>query len=170
MKKLLILLMFIANTVTAQNNITWYRISTDTILNPNPFSTTNTIKTGYYNINPKNGIQNRWAGTNWVVDSVFRSQTVNTTTNITNTIYGAGSDFTPEQYGAINANLTFSQKGISQDTINIKYPGIGATINDNIDWAAWQMAIRQACLIGGGVSEGRNLLSWVKIFNSREDF
>jgi hypothetical protein len=148
MKKLLIALMLIANSAIAQNTITWFRITRDTVLSTNPFSTTNTIKTGYYNINPRTGIQNRWSGSAWVSDTLFKTTVVNnTTTNIT----GSSSMISPEMFGAVNANQTFAQRGISQDTINSRYPGIGATINDNIDWAAWQMAVRQACLIGGGV-------------------
>lgn len=150
MKKLLITLMLIVNTAMAQNTITWYRITADTTLSTNPFSTTNTIKTGYYNINPKTGLQSRWSNGVWVTDSLLKGQKGDTgPAGSAGT--GTGTEFTPEMFGAVNANQTFLQKGISQDTINAKYPGIGATVNDNIDWAAWQMAVRQACLIGGGV-------------------
>jgi len=150
MKKLIIALMLIANSAIAQNTFTWYRITSDTTLIANPFSTSNTIKTGYYNINPKNGIQSRWTGTAWVTDSLLKGQKGDIGPAGGNSS-GSSIEYSPEMFGAVNANLTFAQKGITQDTINSRYPGMNFTTADLIDWAAWQMAVKQACLIGGGV-------------------
>lgn len=43
---------------------------------------------------------------------------------------------TPENYGAVGADITFSQANHTQEYINSTYPGISAGLNDNIDWAA----------------------------------
>jgi|GEM_PF-3113250 len=50
----------------------------------------------------------------------------------------------PDNYGAIHQDKTFAQIGKDQAYINQKYPGIGATVNDPVDWAAWQMAVNDA--------------------------
>ena len=159
---LLVVLLLISTLSFGQRTITWYRITTDTsILNYSPFGTGNTVKTGYYNINPLTGEQYRYTGnTTWVKDSLFKSLSLKDTVFIVtkDTIYisssdgsGGGADYTPEQYGAIRANQTFAQRGITQDTINARYPGMGFTTSDFVDWAAWQMAVKQASLNGGGV-------------------
>jgi len=149
MKKLslLILILLISTFVEAQRTINWYRVTADTAqLNYNPSATLNTIKMSYYNINPITGEQYRHTGNGvWVQDSVFKVGT--TEIDLT----GNATDWAPEQFGAINANLTFYQKGISQTMITSLYPGIGATPSDNVDWAAWQMAIKMATTNGGSV-------------------
>jgi hypothetical protein len=162
-KQLLLAVLLLTSTLSfGQKTITWYRITNDTsTLNYNPFGTGNIIKTGYYNINPKTGDQYRYTGsTTWVKDSLFKSLSLKDTVFIVtkDTIYisssggsGGGADYTPEQYGAIRANQTFAQRGITQDTINALYPGMGFTTSDLVDWAAWQMAVKQATLNGGGV-------------------
>ena len=165
MKKIVTLLMltllfFVSN---AQKTITWYRITNDTsTLNYNPFTSTNITKTGYYNINPKTGEQRRYnGGTSWVVDSLFgKGQSIKDTVYLftKDTVYISSSGgvsvdvvYSPEQYGAIRANQTFAQRNINQDTINARYPGMGFTTSDYVDWAAWQMAVKQATLYGGTV-------------------
>lgn len=142
----LLFLILICGNAQAQRTIQWYRLTADTsTLNYNPFLTGNTIKMSYYNINPNTGEQYRYAGSSgWVKDSIFRLP-------LTVETGQAGADWTPEQFGAINANQTFSQRGISQAAIDALYPGIGATVSDNIDWAAWQMAVYKATSLGGGV-------------------
>lgn len=50
----------------------------------------------------------------------------------------------PDAYGAVHNNTTFAQAGKNQSYINANYPNTGATVNDYIDWAAWQMAVNQA--------------------------
>lgn len=167
-------LVLITTSIQAQTQVNWFRLLTDTVTPTyNPFSTSNTIRMGYYNVNPKTGVQHRHVGNGvWVIDSVFKNSstprrdtlviinkdTVFFTTkdtvfisspSIINT--GAGVDYTPEQYGAIRANQTFAQRGIIQDTINARYPGMGFTTSDFVDWAAWQMAVKQATLNGGTV-------------------
>jgi len=174
LKKLLILALALLTTnLYSQTQVNWFRITTDTITPTyNPFLTSNTIKMGYYNVNPKTGEQHRHIGNGvWAVDSVFKSSTpIKDTVVIINkdTVYfvtkdtiflsspaisgtSSGGDYTPEQFGAIRANQTFAQRGISQDTINARYPGMGFTTSDLVDWAAWQMAVKQASLNGGGV-------------------
>jgi len=143
----LIAIILCSNNVIAQRAINWYRVLSDTTeLNYNPFSSTNTIKMGYYNINPINGKQHRHIGNGvWVEDSLFKGQETNITIN------GTAIEYSPEQFGAVRQNLTFAQLGISQSTINSNYPGINATISDNVDWAAWQMAIKLATSNGGTV-------------------
>ena len=47
----------------------------------------------------------------------------------------------PESYGAVHNNITFAQQGKTQAWVDANYPGIGATVNDMIDWAAWQMVV-----------------------------
>lgn len=145
LKKLILpfLLLFNLN-VFCQNTITWYRLTADSsTLNYNPF-VGNTIKTSYYNINPKTGEQKRYIGNStWVVDSLFTQNTP-----MSNVV---SIDYSPEQFGAVNSNITFAQKGIDQTTINSNYPGIGANTSDNIDWAAWQMAVKMATTNGGTV-------------------
>jgi len=47
----------------------------------------------------------------------------------------------PDQFGAVHQNRTFATAGISQATINANYPGTGAVTTDQIDWAAWQLAV-----------------------------
>lgn len=149
MKKLGLLFAFllVLTSANAQKTVNWYRVTADTgQLNYNPSATGNTIKMSYYNVNPVTGEQYRHVGNGvWVQDSVFKVGTREID------LTGNASDWTPEQFGAINANLTFSQKGISQTMINSLYPGIGATVSDNVDWAAWQMAIKSATANGGGV-------------------
>lgn len=54
----------------------------------------------------------------------------------------------PDNYGAEHSNLTFERVGITQEEINRNYFGIGATIQDNIDWAAWQLAVNEAAVSG----------------------
>lgn len=54
----------------------------------------------------------------------------------------------PEKYGAVHANKTFVQDGKTQSYIDTNFPGIGATVNDPIDWAAWQMAANEATSTG----------------------
>lgn len=149
MKKLILFFTLITNLAIGQTNLTWYRITSDTVLNQNPFSTTNIIRTGYYNINPKTGIQNRWSNGTWVLDSLFSRKS--DTVYISTSSGGVFVDYSPEQYGAIRANQTFAQRGINQDTINSRYPGMGFTTSDFIDWAAWQMAVKQATANGGTV-------------------
>ena len=188
--KLLLILVFITTNLYSQTNVNWLRITTDTITPTyNPFSNSNIIKTGYYNVNPKTGQQHRHIGNGvWKIDSVFKGTTsvskdtvvivnkdtlffiTKDTVIISNidTIYfvtkdtlyinspgnisiSNSVDYTPEQYGAIRANQTFAQRGISQDTINARYPGMGFTTVDFVDWAAWQMAVKQATLNGGTV-------------------
>jgi hypothetical protein len=148
MKNIILSITFVILSVfaNAQNNITWYRITRDTnALNYNPFATNNVVKTGYININPKTGVQMRYiSGTTWTPDTLIKIASSN------NQIYSS-TENSPEAYGAVGANLTFAQKGINQDTINAKYPGIGATSSDNIDWAAWQMAVKNAGINGGSV-------------------
>lgn len=57
----------------------------------------------------------------------------------------------PDKYGAVHALKTFSQDGKNQAYIDANYPGIGATVNDQIDWAALQMAFNDACDNGKGL-------------------
>ncbi len=54
----------------------------------------------------------------------------------------------PEKFGATHLNQTFAQANKDQNYINANFPGIGATVNDPIDWAAWQMATNEAGLTG----------------------
>lgn len=144
---LLSVLLVFSNNVLAQRTINWYRVLTDTAqLNYNPFSGSNTIKMGYYNINPKTGQEHRHVGNGvWVEDSLFKQEANSLIVN------GTSIDYSPEQFGAVRQNVTFSQLGITQSTINTNYPGIGATVADNVDWAAWQMAIKIASSQGGCV-------------------
>lgn len=148
MRKLtLICLVLLVSTLTnAQKQINWYRVTADTgVLNYNPFSNTNTIKMGYYNINPITGEQRRYSGGDtWVVDSIFKI-------NTGNIVNSTATDYSPEQFGAVRSNQTFAQRGITQTIIDQMYPGMGVTTSDFIDWAAWQMAVKQATLNGGGV-------------------
>jgi hypothetical protein len=147
LKSLLVLLFILwSNSIFAQKTISWYRITVDTNqLDYNPFSGSNTIKMGYYNINPKTGQEHRHVGNGvWVEDSLFRDESSNVINN--NSV-----QYSPEQFGAVRQNVTFAQLGISQSTINTNYPGTGATVADNVDWAAWQMAVKSATLNGGSV-------------------
>lgn len=57
----------------------------------------------------------------------------------------------PDKYGAVHQTKTFAQAGKDQTYINTNYPGIGATVNDQIDWAALQMAVNEACSKGKGL-------------------
>lgn len=142
----LCLTIFFVNNVFSQKTINWYRILNDTSqLNYNPFLNTNVIKMGYYNINPNTGVEHRHIGNGvWVEDSLFKDNS-----SIQNNLVQL--DYSPEQYGAIRQNKTFAQLGISQAIINSKFPGIGATTSDNVDWAAWQMAVKEASTNGGSV-------------------
>jgi hypothetical protein len=148
LKKLILscLLTLVSLSVFSQNTITWYRVTSDSSnLNYNPF-VGNTIKTSYYNINPKTGEQKRYIGNSiWVVDSLFAQKSTPVTSN------SISLDYSPEQFGAVNSNITFAQKGIDQTTVDLTYPGIGANTSDNIDWAAWQMAVKMATTNGGSV-------------------
>lgn len=147
MKKLTaLILVLLSLSASGQKTIQWYRLTADTTqLNYNPFQTGNTIKMSYYNINPVTGEQHRYSGSSgWVKDSIFRLP-------LTVETGQGGSDWTPEQFGAVGQNQTFSQLGISQEAITALYPGIGATPSDNVDWAAWQMAVNRATTLGGGV-------------------
>ena len=61
-------------------------------------------------------------------------------------IVGGGGEvsntyLTPDAYGAVHSNTTFAQQGKSQARVDANYPNIGATVNDMIDWAAWQMVV-----------------------------
>jgi hypothetical protein len=47
----------------------------------------------------------------------------------------------PENYGAVNANRTFAQAGLSQAYIDANYPGLGFTTSDQIDAAALSKAM-----------------------------
>lgn len=49
--------------------------------------------------------------------------------------------FPQASYGAIGQNRTFAQEGYDQTYVDTNYAGTGATVNDNIDWAAMQMCI-----------------------------
>lgn len=99
----------------------------------------------YYNINPLTGKESRYEGnTTWVSDSLFKGLVVSAVGDIS-------VDYTPEEFGAVRQNVTFAQLGISQSTINSKFPGIGATTSDYVDWAAWQMAVKAASTNGGSV-------------------
>ena len=141
------LLLFLTDISLGQRTINWYRITNDsTVLDYNPFSNTNTIKMGYYNINPKTGAESRHVGNGvWTQDSLFKEI-------VQNEIGQLSVEYTPEQFGAVRQNVTFSQLGISQSVINSKFPGIGATTSDYVDWAAWQMAVKAATTNGGSVS------------------
>lgn len=143
---LITVFLFASNCLNAQRTINWYRILTDTTqLNYNPFNSSNIIKMGYYNINPITGIQHKHVGNGiWVVDSLFKG-------NSQLIVNGNAIDYSPEQFGAVRANQTFAQLGINQATVDANYPGIGATVNDNIDWAAWQMALKLVSENGGGI-------------------
>jgi len=46
-----------------------------------------------------------------------------------------------EAFGAIGADSTFRQKGKTQEYVDSLYPGINASIDDNIDWAAINYAV-----------------------------
>lgn len=48
----------------------------------------------------------------------------------------------PENYGAVNANRTFAQAGLSQAYIDANYAGLGFTTSDQIDGAALSKAIQ----------------------------
>lgn len=139
-------LLFFMTDGFSQRTINWYRITNDSSrLDYNPFSNTNTIRMGYYNIDPKTGTESRHIGNGvWAQDSLFKEI-------VKNEIGELSVEYTPEQFGAIRQNLTFAQLGISQSTINTKYPGIGATTSDYVDWAAWQMAVKAATVNGGSV-------------------
>lgn len=81
----LIILLLISTLSFSQRQINWYRITADTsTLNYNPYSTpnnVNTIRMGYYNINPLNGEEYRYSGDNiWVRDSLFSGTTTQATT------------------------------------------------------------------------------------------
>ena len=54
----------------------------------------------------------------------------------------------PDDFGAVHSNLTFVEAGINQEELNRNFFGIGATLNDPVDWGAWQMAIQEAALSG----------------------
>lgn len=144
---LVILLTLLTTTLYSQTQINWYRVITDTITPTyNPYTSTNTIKMGYINVNPKTGLQHRYIG-----DNVWREETIFTSQPGVLVVNSSGVEYTPEQFGAIKLNQTFAQRGITQDTINARYPGMGFTTSDFVDWAAWQMAVKQASLNGGGV-------------------
>jgi hypothetical protein len=49
--------------------------------------------------------------------------------------------FPKATFGAIGQNRTFAQEGYDQTYVDTNYAGTGATVNDNIDWAAMQMCI-----------------------------
>lgn len=49
--------------------------------------------------------------------------------------------FPQATYGAIGQNRTFAQEGHDQTYVDTNYAGTGASVNDNIDWAAMQMCI-----------------------------
>lgn len=156
-KFLLLMLLFFNSLSFAQTTITWYRIMAESTLPVNPTLTTNVVRFGYYNINPSlTSDQNIWGpgATNWSSASLFGAGGggTNVTYNITiPNCTAAVLDLSPELFGAIHQNLTFAQQGRNQAYINTNYPGIGATVNDYVDWAAWQMAVRLATTIGGGV-------------------
>jgi len=54
----------------------------------------------------------------------------------------------PDDFGAIHADMTFLQAGISQEELNTNFSGIGATLQDPVDWAAWQLAVNEAVATG----------------------
>lgn len=151
LKKLLIVLFLalisLTNQINAQKAINWYRITNDTTqLNYNPYNSNNTVKMGYYNINPKTKEEHRYIGNDrWVEDSLFRNQGSDFNSDNQNVLYS------PEQFGAIRQNLTFAQLGIPQSVIDVNYPGINAKTTDYIDWAAWQLAVKLASTNGGCV-------------------
>lgn len=45
--------------------------------------------------------------------------------------------------GAVNKNQTFRQAGLSQSYIDQNFSGVGATLDDHIDWAAWQKSFNK---------------------------
>lgn len=146
-KLLIFAFALVCNIAYGQKTISWFRITNDTmnIPNYNPAATGNVIKMRYYNINPLTGKESRYEGsTTWVSDSLFKGLVVGAVGDIS-------VDYTPEEFGAVRQNVTFAQLGISQSTINSKFPGIGATTSDYVDWAAWQMAVKAACTNGGSV-------------------
>jgi hypothetical protein len=153
---LLITLLLVSLTSFGQKTITWYRLTNDTsVLNYNPFTTTYTTKTGYYNINPITGEQYRYIGnTTWAKDSLFKNTNVTNvtnTTNITNTVTNVGGirwvltwqDFTAAlidpSVRSINlaANLTATSRAnipTNQTTIKeIEGHGFEITVPNTID-------------------------------------
>lgn len=159
MKKLIGALLLCSTITFGQTKtITWYRLSADTsTLNYNPFTTGYTVKTGYYNVNPKTGVQSRYvANSSWSIDSLFKASSTTVINNNT-TISSGGLMYSPESYGAVHQLRTFSQNGISQQYIDSVYAGIVVTTFDYIDWAAWQKAVYMASFYGGGVqAQGGN--------------
>lgn len=57
---------------------------------------------------------------------------------------GYSSSLSPDSYGAAHANRTFAQMGMTQSQVDGAYPGLGAKVTDQIDWAALQFCIQQA--------------------------
>ena len=158
MRKLILALLLCSTLAFGQTKtITWYRLSADSsTLNYNPFTTGYTVKTGYYNVNPKTGIQSRYVtGTTWATDSLFKaSSTIVNNTTVNNTTVSSGgvfTDYSPELYGAVNQLKTFSQAGISQAKVDSIFPVMGFTTADYIDWACWQMCVHMVSLKGGGI-------------------
>lgn len=54
----------------------------------------------------------------------------------------------PDKYSAIHSQTTFAGAGYSQAQVDSGWPGIGAVTTDMIDWAAWQLAVIDACQNG----------------------
>lgn len=70
-----------------------------------------------------------------------------TSTGTTNFAWITSPDY---YYAGITGhqNITFTDAGKDQTFINSNFPGIGATTTDNVDWAAWQMAVNEATSTG----------------------
>ncbi len=51
----------------------------------------------------------------------------------------------PDKYGAVHANQTFAQAGYNQTQVDSGWGSTSAVTTDNIDWAAWQMAVTEGC-------------------------
>ena len=59
---------------------------------------------------------------------------------------GAGGNvvagyYSPDMYGAIKTSKTLGEAGYTQSKIDATFPNIGATPNDQVDWAAYQYCI-----------------------------
>ncbi len=54
----------------------------------------------------------------------------------------------PDKYGAAHANTTFAGAGYNQTQVDSGWGAAGALTKDTIDWAAWQMAMIEACSYG----------------------
>jgi len=140
-----LMILLLATIANAQN--TWMR-TRYTTNNPD-YNPTKDQKVAHQHINTATGSVFVWdpPTKEWIIQSYKYGSAPDTVFIIDTVFVPVMANDILLQLGAVYSNKTLKQLGYSQAQVDSKFPGIGAKVDDQADWAAMQLAVvRYKCI------------------------